>query len=265
MKRFLENFPRESVLIMVCRSYIKYLNSIDSTNRYVRDEAWQLRKEADEADIVAVVAKNQTAGRGQRGNVWSSEDGKNLLLSILVLPHDLYVREQFLLSQVISLAVLHAMRHFGIDAEIKWPNDIYVGRRKLAGILVELDCMSEFVDKAVIGVGLNVNQASFPVMDREPVSMKMLSGYEYLLAEVLGKLVESFEYYYDMLLQGKKDTIAAEYKARLKGFSAPMLYSDGNSVFEAVIKDVEPCGRICLEHASGEVCHYSFKEVELLL
>lgn len=245
--------------------FIKTLDSIDSTNRYVRDEAASLWNEAGAAKVVALSALSQTSGRGQRGNVWLSEGGKNLLLSILVRPCWLGVKEQFLLSQAISLALLRAMEHYGLHAEIKWPNDIYVGNRKLAGVLVELDCMSGTVEKAVIGVGLNVNQSSFPAMDRIPVSMAMIGGGGYSVDDVRDKLLESFLYYYEILERGEKTSIENEYKKHLKGYMLPMSYNDGKSVFEAAVVDVEPCGRLCLRDAAGTLRCYGFKEVELLL
>lgn len=248
---------------MACKVYIKAFDNIDSTNRYAREEAGTLWNESGGAEVVAVTALNQTAGRGQRGNVWSSACGENLLVSILVKPCSLNIKEQFRLSQVISLAALHAMEHYGMAAEIKWPNDIYVGKRKLAGILVEIDCEAAKVEKAVIGVGLNVNQCLFPEMDRVPVSMAMLGGREYCIEEVRDKLLESFLYYYDMLERGV--SLDKEYMRRLKGYMLPMQYSDGKSLFEAVIKDVEPNGALCLERTTGETGRYGFKEVELLL
>lgn len=245
--------------------FVKTLDSIDSTNRYVRDEAATLWNEAGTAKVVAVSALKQTSGRGQRGNVWFSEAGSNLLISILVKPSGLDVKEQFLLSQVISLALLRTMEQYGLHAEIKWPNDIYVGKRKLAGVLVELDCMSGTVEKAVIGVGLNVNQSSFPAMERTPVSMAMIGGGCYAVDEVRDKLLDFFLFYYEVLERGGKASIDNEYKKCLMGYMLPMTYNDGSSVFEATVVDVEPCGRLCLRDAQGTLRSYGFKEVELLL
>ena len=150
------------------KRYIIGLDTVDSTNRYLRDEADVLWNEcAAEKRFVVVVAGHQTAGRGQRGNKWCSNAGENLLFSILVRPGEqLRVDKQFSLSQVVALSLHDTMRCYGIDAKLKWPNDIYVENRKLAGILVELDYSGAFVEQAIIGIGINVNQELFPEMDR---------------------------------------------------------------------------------------------------
>jgi BirA family biotin operon repressor/biotin-[acetyl-CoA-carboxylase] ligase len=188
------------------------LATVDSTNRYIRDEASLLWGKYGHRNMVVVATEYQTAGRGQRGNTWNSNVGENLLFSILVRPAEaLRVAGQFVLSQAISLAVHVAMRVYGIETKLKWPNDIYVGDRKLAGILVELDCCGDFVEQAVIGIGVNVNQELFPIMDRIPVSMKMLQGRDFVIDDVLATVLEKFEYYYEKLCKGDRDSIAAEY------------------------------------------------------
>ena len=117
--------------------YIKYLPVVDSTNNYLRYEREGLLSEAGDAKIIAVYAGEQTSGRGQRGNVWYSAGDENLLLSLLVPPGAVTVKEQFYLSQAIALAVNDAMHACGVNSVIKWPNDIYVGNDKIAGILIE--------------------------------------------------------------------------------------------------------------------------------
>ena len=154
---------------------IVHLLVVDSTNCYVRDEAVALWQNRGISDFAVVTAGHQTAGRGQRGNTWNSNAGENLLFSILVRPGEtLEVSKQFLLSQAVALSIHDAMKCHGIDTQLKWPNDIYAGNRKLAGILLELDYSGAFVEQAIIGIGLNVNQENFPPMDRTPVSMKMM-------------------------------------------------------------------------------------------
>ena len=148
---------------MVCdKKHIIRLDTVDSTNRYLRDEAdIQWNKCALGKGFVVVVAGHQSAGRGQRGNIWGSNAGENLLFSILVRPGEqLEVCKQFLLSQVVALSLHDTMRCYGIDTKLKWPNDIYVENRKLAGILVELDYSGAFVEQAIIGIGINEGKQS---------------------------------------------------------------------------------------------------------
>lgn len=253
---------------MACDSseyYIEHLGVIDSTNSYARENADALWEAAGKAGIVAVRADEQTAGRGQRGNVWQSGAGENLLVSLMVRPGFLAVSEQFVLSQAIALAVRAAVGFLGCDVQIKWPNDIYAGDRKLAGVLVELDCCGEYVSNAVIGVGLNVNQTIFEPMDKVPVSLKMLQGGELSIDEVLAALLDAFSYYYSLLERGEAHLIAEEYKKHLVGYKRVMRYSASGELFDARIKDVLPGGHLLLERTCGTLSQYTFKEVELLL
>lgn len=245
--------------------YIKHLNTIGSTNSYVRDEAARLWETAGDVQAVVVYTDEQTAGRGQRGNSWLSSAGENLLMSIVVRPAALPVVSQFALSQAIALSVRAAMSYLGIDVVLKWPNDIYTGNRKLAGILVELDCCGKFVEQAVIGVGLNVNQVQFDAMDKVPVSMKMLTGETYDVENVMGVLLDAFSYYYSLLQRGDYTVLAAEYKRHLLGYKTTLRYRVAASLFDAVIYDVESDGRICLRCADGTTAVYAFKEVELVI
>lgn len=243
---------------------VKRLGVVDSTNRYVRDEAAALWRNG--YSTVAVVAEHQTAGRGQRGNVWASELGRNLLVSFLVRPGmSLEVTNQFLLSQAVALAVHMAMKCYGIDTRLKWPNDIYVGERKLAGILIELDCCGAFVEQAIIGLGLNVNQSEFPSMDRVPVSMKMLLGHEIAVDDVLADITDCFSRYYAEIKLGNKAAVAAEYRALLLGFGEQRRFIDADGSFTAVVEGVEPTGHLLLRRADGTLSRYAFKEVEMLL
>ena len=248
---------------MDCNVYIKRLDVTDSTNRYARDEAVALWREAAGKQLVAVTARHQTAGRGQRGNVWSSKEGENLLLSMLVRPgSSLEVANQFLLSQAVAVSLHAAMKCYGIETKLKWPNDIYVGNRKLAGILVELDYSGAFVEQAIVGIGLNVNQSDFPAMDRIPVSMKMLLGKEITVDDVMCDVIECFSRYYAGICTGEADTIATEYKELLLGIGEERHFVDAQGPFMATIEGTEPDGHLLLRRSDGTLSRYAFKEVE---
>ena len=245
---------------------IVHLLEVDSTNRYVRDEAVALWQNRGISDFAVVTAGHQTAGRGQRGNTWNSNAGENLLFSILVRPGEtLEVSKQFLLSQAVALSIHDAMKCYGIDTLLKWPNDIYASNRKLAGILLELDYSGAFVEQAIIGIGLNVNQENFPPMDRVPVSMKMLRERDYTLDDVLATILDLFEHYYTELRFGKRDAIAAEYKRVLLGMDERRTFIDGVGRFDAVIQDIESDGHLILRRNDGSTGRYAFKEVEMVL
>ena len=242
------------------------LATVDSTNRYMRDNASELWSKHGASGFVVVTAGHQTAGRGQRGNTWNSNAGENLLFSILVRPGEtLEVSKQFLLSQAVALSIHDAMKCHGIDTQLKWPNDIYAGSRKLAGILLELDYSGAFVEQAIIGIGLNVNQEEFPPMDRTPVSMKMLRKRDFTLDDVLATILDLFEHYYTELRFGHCDAIAAEYCRLLLGIDEQRTFIDRNGRFGAVIQGVESDGRLLLLRNDGSTGRYAFKEVEMVL
>ena len=249
------------------------LATVDSTNRYMRDNSSELWSKHGESGFVVVTAGHQTAGRGQRGSTWSSNAGENLLLSILVRPGEaLEVKKQFLLSQAVALCIHDAMKCYGIDTRLKWPNDIYVGKRKLAGILMELDYSGTFVEQAIIGIGLNVNQEGFPPMDRVPVSMKMLwktkngkQRQDLILDDVLDAVLHSFERYYNELRYGNREAIATEYGKLLLGIDEVHNFIDKDGHFEAVIQGVESDGHLILQRTDGGMGRYAFKEVEMVI
>ena len=242
------------------------LATVDSTNRYLRDEAAALWQNRGISDFAVVTAGHQTAGRGQRGNTWNSNAGENLLFSILVRPGEtLEVSKQFLLSQAVALSIHDAMKCYGIDTLLKWPNDIYASNRKLAGILLELDYAGAFVEQAIIGIGLNVNQEYFPTMDRIPVSMKTLQGHEFILDDVLATILDSFERYYHELERGSKELIAERYTRLLLGVNEQRNFVDKDGCFEGTITGVERDGHLIIERNDGNTCQYAFKEVEIVL
>ncbi len=249
------------------KEYIIRLNTVDSTNRYLRDEADALwNRVGGYNGTVVVTAENQTAGRGQRGNVWNSNAGENLLLSILVRPGcSLEVCNQFILSQLVAVALHDTMLCYGIETKLKWPNDIYVGNCKLAGVLLELDYSGAFVEQAIIGIGLNVNQENFPQMDRIPVSMKMLKERRFVVEDVLGTFLDFFNNYYAEIRFGNRNAFVQEYTKLLLGFNEKRPFMDSTGSFDAVIVGVDGYGYLLVRRSNGTLSRYAFKEVELLL
>lgn len=242
--------------------YRRHLAVTDSTNRYARDEAGSMWQEADCYEALLVTADKQTAGRGQRGNVWNAMAGENILASIVLRPFYVDVRRQFALSQAVALAIRDTMADYGIVVRLKWPNDIYVGKGKLAGILVETDSCADRVEQCIIGVGLNVNQTDFPVMDRVPVSMSMLSGTRYNVDEVIDSMMRKLFCYVALLQQERYDVLDVEYKRSLIGVGEERRYADASGCFRAVIADVKPMGHLVLRRNDGVMSVYAFKELE---
>ena len=144
---------------------IIWLESVDSTNE-------EAKRHISDIDNLAVLsALEQTAGRGQRGNTWTSTPGENLMFSIVLKDPKISARDQFVLNEIASLAVVDFLSMHGITARIKWPNDIYVGSKKICGILIENSLQGSAISSSIIGIGLNINQRNFNVNLPNPTSM----------------------------------------------------------------------------------------------
>ena len=162
---------------------VVHIEETDSTNRWMKENGTQ-------KDMV-VVAEYQTAGRGCGTNSWESERGKNLLCSAFIHTNDFQAKSQFIITQLVSVALCKAIERFvNKPVEIKWPNDIYVGDKKICGVLIENRLQGRMVKDTIIGVGLNVNQTEFKSDAPNPVSMKQLTGKDTDCEEVLKAFID---------------------------------------------------------------------------
>ena len=197
----------------------------------------------------------QTAGRGQTGNSWESEEGKNLLCTIL-LPPD---KNLYFLNIAVGVAILRTIRELGIsELGIKWPNDIYYKDKKLAGILVENAIIGSEVKYSIEGVGLNVNQTEFCSDAPNPVSLKQITGRDYNIDELMQRLYEEVQ-------RVLKEDVWSEYKAHLYRKEGFWSFEDKNGCFEARIEDVLPMGEIVLCDKDGQSRTYGFKQIRYIL
>lgn len=217
-----------------------------------------------EGDII--LAQRQTAGRGQRGHTWESREGENLTFSLLLEPQFLPPSEQFLISECVALGVCDALLHYGIEAQIKWTNDIYVGDKKLAGILIEHKLQGSALARTVAGIGLNVNQKAFSDDLPNPISMAQATGREFDREQVLQTVATSLMARYEQLREGGAKELQADYHQRLYRLDQEHCYAlpDG-SRFRGIIRGVEPTGALRIENERGEQLSFLFKEVEFVI
>jgi BirA family transcriptional regulator, biotin operon repressor / biotin---[acetyl-CoA-carboxylase] ligase len=237
------------------------LVDLDSTNTYLQQ---LISNNEKDIEGLVVVAENQNKGRGQRGNDWNSEEGKNLTFSIL-LKSKLLVQHQFLLSKVISLGILDFLNKLGIvNATIKWPNDVYIDKNKVAGILIENTIRENKIYNSIVGIGLNVNQINFNNKIKNPTSLiKELQGDILDLEELLGQLLFFIEKRYLLLKTNKTSVINADYLKGLYGLGEYKNFNINNTVVEAKIVGVSELGRFQLE-INNRVEEFDLKEVEFL-
>lgn len=213
-----------------------------------------------------IIADAQTKGRGQRGNSWNSTPGENLTFSLVIQPDHLQAEEQFYISKIISLSLVETLAAYGTQASVKWPNDIYTGDRKIAGVLIENDLMGACIKKSIAGIGLNVNQRLFDPGLPNPTSMTLEKGDRYDRADVLKTFIISFRKFYDNLLHGKKKSIDSSYAAALYRKEGVHSFREpSGELFQAHIREVWPTGDLVLERSDGTVKNYLFKEVEFIL
>lgn len=237
-----------------------YAEEVDSTNDYVRSMA----NSFPEKEFVVVTADFQTSGRGQRGNSWESEKGKNLLFSILCRPTFLGANQQFTISQVISLSIKEELEHHAKKISIKWPNDIYWRERKIGGILIENDLEGKNIALSIIGVGINLNQLEFTGNAPNPVSLMQATGQPKDGEAILQRILGRFEFYYRKLEEGNIDLIADLYKKSLLRKRGFYMFQDKNGVFGARIHHIEPDGHIVLLDTEKNLRTYSFKELNYI-
>ena len=225
-----------------------YIKSTNSTNTLLKELL--AKGEWSEGERF-IRAGYQTAGRGQTGNGWESEAGKNLLCSILLPP----TKNLYFLNIAVSVALL---RVIGEDFTIKWPNDIYYGDKKLAGILLENAIVGSEVKYSIAGIGLNVNQTVFVSDAPNPVSLKQITGKEYDIDALMERLMEEID-------QVLNEDVWPYYKAHLYRREGFWPYEDANGRFEARIEDVLPTGEIVLRDKQGNQRKYHFKQVRYIL
>ncbi len=235
------------------------LEETASTNSYLRG----LVEKEPLAGGSVVVADFQTAGRGQKGNSWESERGKNLMFSVILYPHFLPANRQFLISQITALSVKETLDEYVDGIAVKWPNDIYWHDRKICGMLIENDLSGKELRFSVLGIGININQREFRSNAPNPVSLAQIIGLEYDRDEILNKFLKRLHERYHDLLRGHEDDIREDYRNALYRSDGFYMYRDSGGAFEARIKEVETTGHLLLELRSGELRRYAFKEVSM--
>ena len=239
-----------------------YIASTNSTNTLLRELI--AKGEWPEGEHF-LYAGYQPAGRGQTGNGWESEAEKNLLCSILLPPR----KNLFELNMVVAVAV---QRLLGEAFTIKWPNDIYYGDKKVAGILVENAIIGNEIKYSIAGIGLNVNQVEWQSDAPNPVSLKQITGRTYDIDALMQKL-------YEQVQKALQEDVWDYYKAHLyrrEGFwpfverevtTAPTMNAgqEAKEQFRACIEDVLPTGEIVLRDQEGKQRTYHFKQIRYVI
>ena len=235
-----------------------YTKQTHSTNVLL----WEMIREKSLPEGFVVQTDFQTAGKGQVGNSWESEAGRNLLFSMVLYPQRVTVDNQFLLSQLVSLGIKEALDEYTDGITVKWPNDIYWNDKKLVGILIENSLQGTKIKSSVIGIGLNVNQKVFVSNAPNPVSLLQITGRRQNRKLLLTKIRQNIQKLYTELSVTKIRAEYAEALYRKEGFYA---YRANDETFQAKIISVHPDGQLELETKAGERKGFYFKEVSFVL
>ncbi|MDE6076834.1 MAG: biotin--[acetyl-CoA-carboxylase] ligase [Muribaculaceae bacterium] len=236
------------------------LDETASTNTWVSENRDSLEMPT------LVYARSQSAGRGQRGNSWESQPGCNLCASAFFTPDGVEPQLQFAVSEAIALAVVDLLAAYGVESKVKWPNDIYVGNRKICGILIEHAVTPGRILYTIAGMGVNLNQREFLSDAPNPVSLTQITECEYDVAEAAELLSSMIE---------KRLASICTYPDLHREFLSKLWRGDGGfypfidrlrgEQIEARIADIAPDGIITLELTGGDRRSYAFKEIEFIL
>ncbi len=235
-----------------------YVPECHSTN----SSLGELIRTADLPEGLVLITDHQTKGRGQQGNSWESGQGMNLTFSLLLKPKFLDTKDQFQLNMAIALGFAAGLRSLvSRTIALKWPNDIFVDDKKIAGILIQNQSRGGTLSLSIIGIGLNVNQMEFSAP--RATSLIQVVGKALLLDDVFQHLMSALEAAYLELRSGQVDAIRSRYMQSLYRYGQLQSFESEGQHFIGMIKDVDEFGRLCI-HVDGSIRKFSMKEIRML-
>lgn len=246
------------------KSLQHHIEKTDSTNLLLKKIIdYKAQNNSQLPELFTIFADEQTSGRGLATNKWESEAGQNLLCSIYFRP-PISPDRQFAFNQSFTLAVFKTVSQFVNNVKIKWPNDIYVNDRKIAGILIEHQIIGENIAHTVAGVGINVNQELFSENLPNPTSLKLITGKNHKIPDILDNLLKNCKFSYDKLISGKFDELNSEYAQYLYRINKISDYKIHGEIIAAKITGVNNYGQLLLEKTNGEFIACNLKEIVFL-
>lgn len=243
------------------KATIIHLDVVDSTNSFAQE---LLTNHIVENGTV-IVARNQTNGKGQRGSVWLAEAGSNLTFSVIFLPESMPSTKQFLLNKALCLAIYNLLTAKGFaNAAIKWPNDVLVNKKKIAGILIENALRGNYIQSVIAGFGINVNQNNFGNGLKETAtSMRLQKGSVFILETLLEETIQCIQDCYKSALKNDNDQIESNYTKALYQSDVWAMYETNNKEFLGCIRGVNDGGQLMVENKKGEILYFANKEIKL--
>ena len=238
---------------------IIHLEEVDSTNNYAQNF---LEITSESICDTIIYTDYQTNGRGAYENYWESDATKNLLCSIILCPN-IEAKNQFIISKIVSLSLISYLKHHNISAQIKWPNDILINNKKIAGILIENSIVGSKINSSIIGIGLNINQISFS-NSLKATSILLETNKELIVKEELNFFINYYNKWKNLCSDEKHNYINSEYFKYLIGTQKFYKYKENNNYFEAIITAIDEFGRLIVKTKKGEQKIFGFKEIEMI-
>lgn len=242
----------------------KFLNNTNSTN----DVARTLISSKEGKHGTVVFSDFQTNGRGRQNNKWESEKGKNLLASFIVEPKNIRPENQFVINQLISTVLCQIIENIVAKTpslkqtvSIKWPNDIYIDNKKIAGILIEHLIIGQQIAYSIIGVGLNINQTEFQNAPN-PISLKQITGKDFDIEKICQNIAEQLFEEFDHL---DFCHLRSSYLKRLYRYNKKQCFSIDNKNMEATIVGVSEYGMLQLKFENGSIQEFELNSIKFII
>ena len=236
---------------------ILFLERVDSTNNY----AAMLEKQSNVQHKTVILTSFQEKGRGQNQNSWQAKEGENLLFSLYIKPTSVAIKDQFTISRISALALYDCLNYFlQKKPSIKWPNDLFVGDKKIAGMLIENSLKEKELERSIIGIGLNVNQMDFG--DLNATSLKKESRQDWQLQRILEYFLDRFDHYLGML--SDVESIHRSFDSKLRFFEEWHIFKKSKvGPFEGRILGTSNEGELIVEDEFHRHHRFQHKEIDL--
>ena len=233
------------------------LSDVDSTNNF----AAKLINDGSIGHGSVIMAENQSNGRGQQGSLWQSDPHLNLLFSLVLSSRELHKINPICINWYVSICIIDFMKRKNLNAQIKWPNDILIGIKKVSGILIENKFVGSTLKHSIIGVGINVNQTDFNELNA--TSMKLHTSIKYSIVDLLDDFIFCLCENEHLLFSLKHDDLKEKYLDSLEGLGELRNFKKDSGSFKAQIRGVDDIGRLILQ-ADGQQFLFQNKEIQFL-
>lgn len=244
---------------------LQFIETTHSTNVTLRENAsLTLQEWNKDYHFYGIYTLEQTQGKGLGSNRWLSQRGQNILISFLFQP-PITIQNQFYFNQYFALAIRDFLSKFIENPMIKWPNDIYVGNKKIAGILIEHSIQGDTLKYSIAGVGININQTLFEPEIPNPTSLSILTGITFDIPELIDQLADSLNEHYHLIMNQNFKNLEEEYLTHLFQYQITARYLIQEQEIIGTIVGLSPIGQLLIQSATGELYTCNYKEVKFLL